>query len=91
MNKDDYMDWVCKFGLGLYSWLKTLPFYDERGKPVELKYAVPLVYYSIAERNEIEARVKRDGFHFSPSTIFYVDGFHIPKGHEMRALVKDVA
>jgi hypothetical protein len=91
VNKKDYKGWVCEFGLGLFGWLETLPCYDERGKPVELKHAVPLVYYPVEELDEIEARVRKDGFHFAHSTIHYVDGCHIPKGCEMRALVKDVA
>ena len=90
MNKKEYMKWVCKFGLGFFSWLKILPCCDEQGKPITLKHAVPLVYYPIAKRDKIVARVKAKGFHFANSTILYVTGYHIPKGYEMRALVKTV-
>lgn len=91
MTKNNYTEQVWKFGLEFFSWLETLPCFDAMGEPVELKYAVPLVHYPIAERDEIVARVKGEGFHFAPSTIMYVDGCHIPKGHELRALVKDAA
>jgi len=89
MNKSDYISAVSKFGLGFFDWLKVLPFYGGDNKPVTLKHAVPIVHYPISERAKIEARIKAGGFHFAPSTLHYVAGYHIPEGHEMRAFVKD--
>jgi len=91
LNKKDYSKAVADFGLGLYSWLKVLPLYNEKGNPVTLTHPVPIVHYSISDRPRIEKAVKAAGFHFAWSTLHYVPGYHIPAGHEMRALVKDVA
>lgn len=91
MKKKDYKSWVCKFGLGLFDWLKVLPLYGDNGKPVTLTHPVPLVYFPNADYAAVEARVKAEGFHLAWSTIHYVDGYHIPKGYTMKALVKDVA
>jgi len=91
MKKKEYMSWVAKFGMGFFSWLKVLPLYGEDGKPVTLTNPVPIVHFPVSELSVIEAAVKAAGFHFAWSTLHYVDGYHIPKGHTMKALVKDTA
>ena len=90
MKKREYESWVSKFGMGFHSWLKVLPLYGEDGKPVTLTDAVPLVYFPLENFNEMEKKVKAEGFHFAWSTVHYVDGYDIPKGYTMKALVKDV-
>lgn len=89
MKKKDYKDWVAKFGLSFFDWLKVLPFYGQDGKPVTLTNAVPIVHFPLAELAVVEAKVKAEGFHFEWSTLHYVDGYHVPKGHTMKALIKD--
>jgi len=89
MNKKDYKSWVCKFGMGLHSWLKVLPLYGEDGKPVTLTNPVPIVHFPLEKFKEFEEMIKAEGFHFAWSTLHYVDGYDVPKGHTMKALVKD--
>ena len=89
MKKKEYLKWVKEFGLNFFSWLEVLPYYDEEGQPVTLKYPVPIVHFPRAEQVEIVAKIKAEGFHFASSTLHYVEGYHIPKGHTMFALVKD--
>ena len=90
MNKKDYKSWVCKFGLGYFSWLSVLPVCDTNGNVITLKHPVPLVYFPIADCDKVTAKIEKAGFHFANSTLHYLAGYHIPAKNMMRALVKDV-
>lgn len=87
MTKKQYLEALKRFpDLVYHAWLELLPVRDQQGKP--LRANVPIVLIPAARYREIEEQVNRAGFRFADSTVWYIEGYHYPKGYWARAFVR---
>lgn len=83
MTRKEYKEFVKslkQFKVELHSWLDILP----TGDPIP---ACPIIFFPTENTDALVLHCAKLGFTLPSSTVWYVEGYHYPKGWTDRALV----